>query len=77
MKIRLVRTELFHADRGTDVKNIITFRSFANAPKSCCFQLSNVGCRSVLCSYSTFVRLRTLYMDIISSEIHVRFSEII
>jgi len=38
MKIRPMRTELFHADGRTDgqtdmTKLIVTFRSFANAPK--------------------------------------------
>ena len=38
MKIRPVRTELFHADGHTDrhtdmTKLIVTFRSFASAPK--------------------------------------------
>jgi hypothetical protein len=34
MKIRPVETELFHADRRTDMtKPIVTFRNFANAPK--------------------------------------------
>ena len=34
MKIRLVGTELFCADRRTDMKLIIAFRNFANASKS-------------------------------------------
>jgi hypothetical protein len=38
MKIRLVETELFHADRptdrGTDMKQTVAFRNFANAPKN-------------------------------------------
>jgi len=34
MKIRPVRAELLHADRQTDMKNLIdAFRNFANAPK--------------------------------------------
>ena len=62
----------------TDVaKLVVTFRSFANAPKNCCFQLSNVGCRSVLCSYCAVVRRRPFYINIIYSEFHARFSKII
>jgi hypothetical protein len=35
MKIRLVGTELFHADRWTDMTTlIVAFRNFANAPKN-------------------------------------------
>jgi len=39
MKIIVVGTELFHADRPTDgqidvTKPIVTFRNFANAPES-------------------------------------------
>ena len=33
MKIRPVVAELFHADGGTDMKLIVAFRNFANAPK--------------------------------------------
>ena len=34
MKIRPVGAEMFHADRRTDIKNlIVTFRNLANAPK--------------------------------------------
>jgi hypothetical protein len=33
MKIRPVGAELFHADRHTDIKLIVAFRDFANAPK--------------------------------------------
>jgi len=45
MKIRPVGAELFHADGWTDrqtemTKLIVTFYSFANAPKSC-----KVSCR--------------------------------
>jgi hypothetical protein len=58
-------------------KLIVTVRSFANAPKNFCFHVSKVGCRSVLCSYCTFVRPRTFYINIICSEVHIRFSEII
>jgi len=39
VKIRPVKTELFHADGETDrqtdmTKQIVAFRSFANAPKN-------------------------------------------
>jgi hypothetical protein len=34
MKIRLVGAELFHADGLKDMKLIVAFRSFANAPKN-------------------------------------------
>ena len=34
MKIRPVRAEFFHADRRTDMKLIIAYRSFANAPEN-------------------------------------------
>ena len=35
MKIHLVRAELFHADRRTDMtKVIVVFRNFSNAPKT-------------------------------------------
>ena len=34
MKIRPVGDELFHADRRTDMKLIVAFRNFANAPKN-------------------------------------------
>ena len=35
MKIRSVGTELFHADRGTDMtKIIVAFRNIANAPNN-------------------------------------------
>jgi hypothetical protein len=33
MKIRAVGAELFLADRRTDMKLIVAFRNFANAPK--------------------------------------------
>jgi hypothetical protein len=33
MKIRPVRAELFHADRRTNMKLIVTFRNSDNAPK--------------------------------------------
>jgi hypothetical protein len=33
MKIRPVGTELFHAEGRTDMKLIVAFRNFANAPK--------------------------------------------
>jgi hypothetical protein len=33
MKIRLVGAEFIHADRRTDMKLIVVFRNFANAPK--------------------------------------------
>jgi hypothetical protein len=33
MKIRPVETELFHAGGQTDMKLIVGFRNFANAPK--------------------------------------------
>jgi len=34
MKTRPVEAELFHADRQTDMANlIVAFRNFANAPK--------------------------------------------
>jgi len=33
MKIRPVGTELFHADKRTDMKLTVAFRNFANAPK--------------------------------------------
>ena len=39
MKISPVGTELFHADRRTDVTKLIAFRSFANAPKNLTFGL--------------------------------------
>jgi len=32
MKIRPAGAELFHADGGTDMKLIVAFRNFANAP---------------------------------------------
>ena len=32
MKIRLVETEFFHVDGRTDMKLIVAFRNFANAP---------------------------------------------
>ena len=35
MKIRPVGTELFHADGRTDMKQIVAFRNFANAPENC------------------------------------------
>jgi len=35
MKIRPLGAESFHADRGTDMMELITaFRNFANAPKN-------------------------------------------
>jgi hypothetical protein len=34
MKINPVRAELLHADRRTDMKLIVAFRNFANAPKN-------------------------------------------
>jgi hypothetical protein len=34
MKIRLVGAELFHADGRTDMKLIVAFPNFANAPKN-------------------------------------------
>jgi len=35
MKIRQVGSDLFHADRRTDMtKLIVAFRNFSNAPKS-------------------------------------------
>ena len=34
MKIRLVGAELFHADGRTDMKLIVAYRNFANAPKN-------------------------------------------
>jgi len=34
MEIRPVGAELFHADGGTDMKLIVAFRNFANAPKN-------------------------------------------
>jgi hypothetical protein len=42
LKIRPVRTELFHADRQTEeqtdmTRTIVTFRNFANAPKKSTF----------------------------------------
>jgi hypothetical protein len=33
MKIHPVGAELFHADRNTDMKLVVAFRDFANAPK--------------------------------------------
>ena len=35
MKIRPVGAELFDADGQTDMKLIVAFRNFANAPKNC------------------------------------------
>jgi hypothetical protein len=34
MKIRPVGAELFHEDGRTDMKRILAFRTFANAPKT-------------------------------------------
>ena len=34
MKIRRVGAEFFHADGQTDVRLIVSFRNFANAPKN-------------------------------------------
>ena len=38
MKICPVRAELFHADGQKNMKLIVTFHSFANAPKIHCFK---------------------------------------
>ena len=48
MKIRLMRAELFHADRQTDTMKLgVTFRHFANALKrsrlSCSFSSQKEG----------------------------------
>jgi len=37
MKIRQVGDDWFHADRQIDMKLIVAFRSFANAPKNVIF----------------------------------------
>jgi len=34
MKIRLMGAEMFHAEGWTDMKLIVAFRNFANAPKN-------------------------------------------
>ena len=54
MKIRLVWAELFHADRPTDMTDlIVAVRSFTNAPKTYDFVVSSVrvilkvSCKSV------------------------------
>ena len=39
MKIQLLGAELFHADRQTDMKLIVAFRNFANAPKDCIWNI--------------------------------------
>ena len=40
MKIRPVWTELFHADRRTDMaKLMVVFRNFANASKICTYDI--------------------------------------
>ena len=58
MNIHVVGAELFHADRGTDgrtdmTKLIVTFRSFANAPKNTNFQMA----ASKMPTQITFIRM--------------------
>jgi hypothetical protein len=40
MKIRSVGAELFHVDRRTDMKLIVAFRHFENAPKKLANQIN-------------------------------------
>ena len=67
MKIRPVETELFLADRQTDMmKLIVTFRNFANAPVN-----NNTFYVTVRCSLCIAINTFTAIVDLIRSNFSI------